>query len=74
MMLNQVYLVPDETAFKDAQTGYKHILHVVQSEELKAQVFKDKCLVHLTTGVKAKLHMKFLKMYVDHSNCKCIWL
>ena len=69
IMLDQVYLVPDETAFKDTQTGYKHVLHVVQSEELKAQ-----CLVHLATGVNAKLQMKFLKMYVDHSNCKRIWL
>ena len=73
-ILDHVYLVPDETAFKDTQTGYKHVLHVVQSQELKAQVFEDKCLVYLTTGVNAKLQMKFLKMYVDHCNCKYIWL
>ena len=41
MMLDQVYLVPVETASKDTRLGYKHILHVVQSQKLKAQVFED---------------------------------
>ena len=70
MMLDQVYLVSDETASKDTRLGYKHILHVVQSQELKAQVFEDICLMYLTLGVNARLQMKYLKMYLDHSNCK----
>ena len=74
MMLDQVYLVPDETASKDTRLGYKHVLHVVQSQELKAQVFEAIFLVYLTTGVNARLQMKYLKMYLDHSNCKYIWL
>ena len=41
MMLDQVYLVSDETASKDTRLGYKHVLHVVQSHELKAHVFQD---------------------------------
>ena len=74
MMLDQVYLVPHETASKDTWLGYKHVLHVVQLQELKAQVFEDICLVYLTTGVNARLQMKYLKMYLDHINCKYIWL
>ena len=50
-MLDQVYSVPVETAFKDTWLGYKHVLHVVQSEELKTQVIKHISLVYLTTGV-----------------------
>ena len=74
MMLDQVYLVPDETASKDTRLGYKNVLHVVQSQKLKAQMFEDICLVYLTTGVNAMLQMKYLEMYLDHSNCKYIWL
>ena len=73
-MLDHLYLVPGETASKDTQLGYKHVLYVAQSQELKAQVFEDICLVYLTTGVNATLQMKYLKMYLDHSNCKYIWL
>ena len=50
-MLNLVYPVPPETAFKDTWLGYKHILHVVQLQELKTHVFKDKNLAYLTAGV-----------------------
>ena len=74
MMLDQVYLVPDETTSKDTRREYKRVLHVAQSQELKTQVFEDICLVYLTTGVNARLQMKYLKMYLDHSNCKYIWL
>ena len=74
MMLDQVYLVPDETASKDTRRAYKRVLHVAQSQELKTQVFEVICLVYLTTGVNARLQMKYLKMYLDHSNCKYIWL
>ena len=74
MMLDQVYLVSDETLSKDTWLGYKHFLHVVQSQELKAQVFKDICLVYLTTGVNARLQMKYRIMHQDHSNCKYIRL
>ena len=72
MVLDQVYPVPDKTASKDTRLGYKHVLHVVQSQELKAQVFEAIFLVYLTTGVNARLQMKYLKMYLDHSNCKHI--
>ena len=64
MMLDQIYLVSDETASKDT----KHVLHVFQSQSLKAQVFEDICLVYLTTGVNARFQMKCLKMCLDHSN------
>ena len=74
MMLDQVYLVPEETASKDTRLGYKHVLHVVQSQELKVQVFGDISLVYLIAGVNARLQMKYLKMYLDYSNCKYIWL
>ena len=74
MMLYQVYLVPNETATKGTGLGYKHVLHVVQSQELPVQLFEDICLVYLTTDVNARLQMKYLKMYLDHSNCKFIWL
>ena len=74
MMLDQVYLVPDETASKDTRRAYKRVLHVAQKQELKTQVFEDICLVYLTTSVNARLQMKYLKMYLDHSNCKYIWL
>ena len=43
MMLDQVYLVSDETASEDTRLGYKHVLHVAQSHELKAHVFQDMC-------------------------------
>ena len=65
MMLDQVYLVLDKTTSKDTRLGYKHVLNVVQSQELKAQVFKDICLVCLTTGVNASLQMKYLQMYLS---------
>ena len=58
-MLDQVYPVPIETASNNICLGYKHVLHVVQSHELKAAVFKDICLVYLTTGENAGLHMIF---------------
>ena len=74
MMLDQVNLVPDETASKDTRLGYKHVLHAVQLQELKVQVFKDIYLVYLTTDVNTRLQMNYLKMYLDHSNCKYIWL
>ena len=73
MMLDEVYLVPEETPSKDTRLGYKHVL-LAQSQELKAQVFGDICLVYLIAGVNAKLQMKYLKVYLDHSNCKYIWL
>ena len=41
MKSDQVYLVKDETASKDTRLGYKHVLHVVQSQKLKAQVLED---------------------------------
>ena len=72
MVLDQVYPVPEETVSKDTRPGYKHILHVIQSQELKEQVFEGIFLVYLTTGVNARLQMKYLKMYRDHSNCKYI--
>ena len=72
IMLDQVYLFPDETASKDTQLGYKRVLHVVQSQDLKAQVFQDICLVYLTTGVNARLQMKYLKMYLGNGNFKYI--
>ena len=72
--LDQVYLIPHETASKDTQLGYKHVLHVVQSQKPKAQVFEGISLVYLTTSEIARLQMKYLKMYLDHSNCKYIWL
>ena len=72
VILDQVYLVPDETASKDARLGYKRVLHVVQSQDLKAQVFLDICLVYLTTGVNARLQMKYLKMYLGNGNFKYI--
>ena len=43
LMLDQVYVVPDETASKDTRLGYKAVLHIVQSHELKAHVFQDIC-------------------------------
>ena len=72
MMLDQVYRVPDETASKDTRRGYKHVLHVVQSQDMKEQVFEDICLGYITTGVNTRLQMKHLNMYLDHSNCKYI--
>ena len=63
MLLDQVYLLPDETASRDTRLGYKHILHIVQSQELNAQVFKD---------MFGEFN-KYLKMYLNHSNCKYIW-
>ena len=74
MMLDQIYLVSDETATKGTRLEYKHVLHVVQSQELKVQVLEDIFLVYLRTGVNARLQMKYLKMYLDHSSCKFIWL
>ena len=74
MVLDQVYLVSDEIASKDTRLGYKYVLHVVQSQELKVQVSEDICLVYLTTGVNAMLQMKNLKMHLDRSNCKYICL
>ena len=74
MMLDQVYPVSDETASKDTWLGHKHVLHVVQLQELKVQVFKGINLVYLTIGVNTRLQIKYLKMYLDHSNCKYIWL
>ena len=73
-MLDQVYPVPVETAAKNTRLGCKHVLHVAQSQELKAQVFEDIRLVYIKTGVNTGLQMKYLKMYLDHSNCKCILL
>ena len=52
-MLDQVYPVSVETASKDIQLGFKHVLHVIQLKELKTQVFKGKCLVYLATGANA---------------------
>ena len=46
-MLDHVYPVPVETASKDTRLGYKHVLHVVQSQELKAHTFEDICFVYL---------------------------
>ena len=71
-MLDQLYQVPVETASKDTQLGYKHVLHVVQSQELKAQVFEDIYVVYLTTKVNAGFQMKYLKMYLDYRNCKYV--
>ena len=42
-MIDQIYPVPVEAVSKDTQPGYKHVLHVVKSQELKAQVFVDIC-------------------------------
>ena len=58
MMFDQVYLVPDDTASKDTRLGYKRVLYIVQSQDLKTQVFEDIFLVYLTTGVNAGLQMK----------------
>ena len=81
MMLDQVYLVPDETASKDTRFGYKHVLHVVQSQELKTRVFEDICLVYLITGVNARLQMKYLRMTMTIAiinifgyNVEIIWI
>ena len=59
-MLDQVYPVLVETDFKDTRPRYKHIFNVVQSQELKAQVY-------LTIGIKLGLQMRYLKMYLNHS-------
>ena len=58
MTFDQVYLVPDDTASKDTWLGYKRVLYIVQSQDLKTQVFEDIFLVYLTTGVNAGLQMK----------------
>ena len=68
MMFYKVYRVPDETASKDTWLRYKHVVHVAQGQDMKEQVFEDKCLVYLTTGVNARLQMKYLEVNLNHSN------
>ena len=74
VMLDQVYL---NTAWHSFQRGiqalgYKRVLYIVQSQDLKTQVFEDICFVYLTTGVNAGLQMNYLKMHLDHGNFKYI--
>ena len=69
-MLDQIHLVSIETASKDIQLVFNLLLNVIQSKELKTQIFKDTWLVYLTTGTKAGIWIKYLRMYLDYSNCK----
>ena len=57
-IFDQVYLVPVETASKDNSLKYKLDWHIIQSNKLKVQVFKDIRLVYLSAGVNAGLQMK----------------
>ena len=70
-ILDQVYPVPVETASKDTQLGYKHVLHVVQSQE------------SVQSGTSVRRHMFGLfdnwrksrdsnEVSQDVSNCKYI--